>query len=57
VRGFAREVPMEEVPDLLKQIRGTLPRPWAEGIHNVWVEIKSQKVTGRRLTFIHKTAL
>jgi hypothetical protein len=29
---------------------GAFPHPWAEGVHNVWVSISFQTVTGRRLT-------
>lgn len=49
VRGSAREVEIEQVPDLLKLMGGHPPRPWAEGVHNVWVVITPEKVTGRRL--------
>ena len=49
VRGVGREVEIEQVPDLLEQMAGGPPRPWAEGVHNVWVVITPQKVTGRRL--------
>ena len=49
VRGTATEVELEDVPDLLKRMSAP-PRPWAEGIHSVWVEITAHKVTGRRLS-------
>lgn len=49
VRGVAEEVDLDHVPELLRQMGGT-PRPWAEGVHNVWVAITPSKVTGRRLT-------
>lgn len=49
VRGAAEEVALDDVPELLRHMTG-LPRPWAEGIHNVWVLITPRKVTGRRLT-------
>ena len=50
VRGMAREVPMEEVPALISLMKETSPRPWAEGVHNVWVVIDPSEITGRRLT-------
>lgn len=49
VRGTAEEVALDDVPGLLRLMTGP-PRPWAEGIHNVWVVITPRKVTGRRLT-------
>jgi hypothetical protein len=48
-RGIGREVPIEDVPGLLQRLEGHPPRPWAEGIHNVWLAITPQRVTGRRL--------
>jgi uncharacterized protein len=48
-RGIADEVVLDDVPGLLKLMDGP-PRPWAEGVHNVWVAITPRKVTGRRLT-------
>lgn len=50
VRGTGREVEMKDVPGLLKQAGNAYPKPWAEGVHNVWVAIAARKVTGRRLT-------
>ncbi len=50
VRGVGDEVEIERVPDLLRRMDGNMPRPWAEGVHNVWVRISARKVTGRRLT-------
>jgi len=50
VRGGGREVPLEDVPDLLKLMHEDLPRPWAEGVHNHWLAIKIVSVTGRRLS-------
>lgn len=49
VRGDAEEVDLDHVPGLLKLMAGP-PRPWAEGVHNVWVSVTPRKVTGRRLT-------
>ena len=50
LRGIAREVSNDQVPDLVHQMKNTLPRPWAEGVHNVWVVIEPREVTGRKLT-------
>jgi hypothetical protein len=50
VRGTASEVPIARVPELIKLMKSTLPRPLAEGIHNVWVSIEPGLVTGRKLT-------
>ncbi len=49
VRGSGEEVELEHVPELLRSIGDALPKPWAEGIHNVWVAVTARKVTGRRL--------
>jgi uncharacterized protein len=49
VRGEAREVDLEDVPKFLSVLRGSFPRPWAEGVHSVWVAITPRTVTGRRL--------
>jgi uncharacterized protein len=49
VRGTGREVPIDEVPAMLHTITSHFPRPWAEGIHNVWLVITPTTVTGRRL--------
>jgi nitroimidazol reductase NimA-like FMN-containing flavoprotein (pyridoxamine 5'-phosphate oxidase superfamily) len=50
VRGVGREVELDRLPELLRHAGKTLPHPWGEGIHNVWVSIMPKKVTGRRLT-------
>jgi hypothetical protein len=42
-------VELERVPDLLRRLQGHPPVPWAEGVHNVWLLIRAQRVTGRRL--------
>lgn len=52
-RGFAYEVPAEEVPEMLAGLRERFPRPWAAGVHNTWVRIEVQAVTGRRLSSPH----
>ena len=49
VRGVGHEVHIDDVPELLRRMGGHLPRPWAEGVHNVWVVITPRVVTGRRL--------
>jgi len=48
VRGPGREVPIEQVPELLHRMDGMFPTPWASGIHNVWLQITAEIVTGRR---------
>ncbi len=50
LRGTGREVDLEEVPGMLRQMGEAFPHPWAEGVHNVWVAVTPDKVTGRRLT-------
>ncbi len=57
VRGSGREVPMDEVADLLKLMHENLPRPWAEGIHNHWLAIKIRYVTGRRLSGVFHASI
>lgn len=49
VRGPAREVSLDDVPALLRTMGSGPPRPWAEGIHKVWVQLSAEVVTGRRL--------
>jgi nitroimidazol reductase NimA-like FMN-containing flavoprotein (pyridoxamine 5'-phosphate oxidase superfamily) len=48
-RGPAAELQLEQVPALLRELHGQFPTPWAAGVHNVWVEIVPESVTGRRL--------
>ncbi len=48
IRGAGRELPIEEVPALLRHMDGGPPTPWATGIHNTWLEIPAEMVTGRR---------
>jgi uncharacterized protein len=50
VRGSGREVPLAQVAGLLRSLGDALPRPWAEGVHNTWLAIKVESVTGRRLS-------
>ena len=49
VRGVGAEVDLERVPALLRAMDGHHPKPWAVGIHNVWLQIVPHTVTGRRL--------
>lgn len=49
VRGAGHEIPVERVPELLRRMRGHFPAPWAAGVHNVWLELRPNVVTGRRL--------
>ncbi|HZQ58462.1 MAG TPA: pyridoxamine 5'-phosphate oxidase family protein [Acidimicrobiales bacterium] len=49
LRGTGREVDMESVASLLRQMEGRFPTPWAFGVHNVWLRITPATVTGRRL--------
>jgi uncharacterized protein len=49
VRGQGHDVPATEVPSLLQRMDGDFPRPWASGIHNIWLRITPSTVTGRRL--------
>ncbi len=49
VRGPAEEVDGDDLPTLLGQLGDSPPRPWAEGVHNVWLRISTKIVTGRRL--------
>jgi uncharacterized protein len=48
-RGTGREVPLEEVSDVLRRIEGAPPVPWALGVHNVWLQLHPTTVSGRRL--------
>lgn len=49
VRGVGSEVDRARLPALIKAMEGHFPAPWAAGIHNVWLQIEPQTVTGRRL--------
>jgi nitroimidazol reductase NimA-like FMN-containing flavoprotein (pyridoxamine 5'-phosphate oxidase superfamily) len=49
VRGVGTEVDRERIPALLRAMEGHFPAPWAVGIHNVWLQIEPETVTGRRL--------
>ena len=50
IRGTGEELDIEDVPEILKQTGTAFPKPWAEGVHNVWLALNPGKVTGRRLT-------
>jgi nitroimidazol reductase NimA-like FMN-containing flavoprotein (pyridoxamine 5'-phosphate oxidase superfamily) len=56
-RGTGQEVAIEDVPGLLRQLEGHPPRPWAEGVHNLWLQITPYSVTGRRLGAPHSSLL
>ena len=49
LRGSAEEYSLEQVHELLHSTHGTVPHPWAEGVHNIWIAVTPAKVTGRRL--------
>jgi nitroimidazol reductase NimA-like FMN-containing flavoprotein (pyridoxamine 5'-phosphate oxidase superfamily) len=49
IRGTLREIELEQVPDLLHRLGDSIPKPWASGIHNTWLAITAETVTGRRL--------
>ena len=57
IRGTGQEVELEHVPELLRLMHESTPKPWAEGIHNVWVAISARKITGRRLTIPYLAAI
>ena len=48
LRGTGREIPLDEVPEVLHRIQTHFPRPWAAGVHNVWVSLDPAKITGKR---------
>ncbi len=48
-RGEGREIELEDVADVLRRISGPPPAPWAVGIHNIWLGIRLQSLSGRRL--------
>lgn len=52
-RGIARELDMEEVRDLLHEVHERFPQPWAGGVHNHWVVLTTDTLTGRRLEGYH----
>lgn len=52
VRGEGEEVPLDEVPALVHELRladSVPPQPWASGIHKVWLRIRIDRLSGRRL--------
>jgi uncharacterized protein len=57
VRGRGHEVPIEQVPALLREMHQRYPTPWAEGIHNVWLTLVPSAVTGRQLGALAPTIL
>ena len=51
-RGAGQEVPLDDVAALLHELRQSgvdPPLPWASGVHNVWLRITINTVSGRRL--------
>lgn len=56
-RGTGREIELERVAEVLHRISGPPPAPWAVGIHNVWLGITLQTVTGRRLGSFRDTSI
>lgn len=52
MRGPGREVPLDDVPALVHELRQMgvdPPLPWASGIHKVWLRITISSLSGRRL--------
>lgn len=49
VRGSGSIIPIENVSDLLKRVHTSFPKPWARGVHNIWVRIAPHTITGRLL--------
>jgi nitroimidazol reductase NimA-like FMN-containing flavoprotein (pyridoxamine 5'-phosphate oxidase superfamily) len=51
-RGVGQEVPLDDVAALLHQLRQAgvdPPLPWASGIHNIWLRITINTLSGRKL--------
>lgn len=57
LRGSAREVDLNDVPELLGQMGAAFPHPWVEGVHNIWIALTPAKVTGRKLTLPYFAAI
>jgi hypothetical protein len=49
IRGRIAEVDLDDVPSLLHEMPGGPPQPWAGGVHHVWLRIRPEIVTGRKL--------
>lgn len=49
VRGTAEATDLDDLPELLQHMDGSIPTPWASGIHSVWIKVVRRSVTGRRL--------
>jgi uncharacterized protein len=49
IESYGGEVTESRLSELIGQIDGGPPRPWKEGIHNIWVVITPKGVSGRRL--------
>ena len=50
IRGLGERLEFEELPTLIREMRGSTPRPWAKGVHNSWVMIKPTDISGRKLS-------
>jgi nitroimidazol reductase NimA-like FMN-containing flavoprotein (pyridoxamine 5'-phosphate oxidase superfamily) len=49
VRGTGRELSIDEAADMVKDMRPAPPVPWVDGVHNVWLLLRPDTITGRRL--------
>jgi uncharacterized protein len=52
-RGAGQEIPADQVPSLLHTLGRDFPAPWVSGVHNIWLMITPQILTGRRLGAQH----
>lgn len=57
IRGPGREVPFDDLPELVHRMHGEAPLPWASGIHNTWLEITAEITTGRRFGEFEKALI
>ena len=51
-RGVGQEVALDDVAALLHHLRQAgvdPPVPWASGIHNIWLTVRIESVSGRKL--------
>jgi nitroimidazol reductase NimA-like FMN-containing flavoprotein (pyridoxamine 5'-phosphate oxidase superfamily) len=48
-RGTGREVSIDEAAEMVKNMEPAPPVPWIDGVHNVWLLIQPDTITGRRL--------
>jgi uncharacterized protein len=49
IRSTGQEVAIEAIAESMRHKSGPPPLPWAIGIHNVWLRLTPNKITGRRL--------